>query len=96
MERINIGILLTKSEWSELIFVFHWSPKVTMPNPDEHYAMHAHTMDILLRCASLQQQNLFPKTPICQISIFSSSVFVTYIIILALQEVWDMQLTTNH
>ena len=33
MARIGIGILLTKSEWSELVLVFYWCPKVDNAQP---------------------------------------------------------------
>ena len=33
MARIGIGILLTKSEWSELVLVFYWCPKVANAQP---------------------------------------------------------------
>ena len=33
MVRIGIGILLTKSEWSELVLVFYWCLKVDNAQP---------------------------------------------------------------
>ena len=33
MARIGIGILLKKSEWTELVLVFYWCPKVDNAQP---------------------------------------------------------------
>ena len=33
MARMGIGILLTKSEWSELVLVFYWCPKLDNAQP---------------------------------------------------------------